>query len=946
MNFKILMTMMLLALTLVFPACQSNNGETPASSSSVDNNSTVGGSNPTPEANVSTDIKTLSLVNDTLTITGGKDTKDIYVVAFNANGSTNTVGEIEVQYPDTSAKYGFVTPSSGVIKDGRVNFQYTAPDDITDLNNTRAEFKFYDKSNPNVSVLLHVDFNATGNYVTTDPVLSKLILSQANLTINSDNQREELVLQAYTDQSTTNISTTLYLKYPQDLINSGVSIGELPSSLEVVDGTAKFSYSGVPNLSQTIADLNAKGITNPIAVNIYDPTTGTNTDLNLNFSQPAADAKYANYELSVIPENNFTISTPSQKQVIDVYLEDNATNKPVAGELVNLDFFNGAKGSMNLFSATTDANGHVAFEYTAPSDISDLNGTSLSFNFALDGNTSTTVSTQAIFAMEKTKMVISDDNITVTKNGESVAIDVYVYDKDNVPYNGGNVKITYPDTVLSGTDIGSFASSSVAVTNGKASFVYTAPSPLEANTSTSFTFYFDLQPELSKKDVKISFEPDAGQVVIKNYTLKATYETTQNLETTKGMTFYVADEDGVKVNDSNMTSVEISSLNANLGILQNTDGTENSSFTVTNKNNVQMNLKTGTVSGVIPIKVLAKFKDANNNDQNLTKVFNVVVLSGPPTAMSLSYASTSQDSEHAKFIENWVLTVTDKYNNRVNTNPAVSMGMITGYATSSSTPTSASPASYLYFDDTTGNGTLTDATPDTFDAAQNSFNNVDLVNDVLVLFGGDGYKFNAYGKWDIDSKQTPSQLTLKDDFNGSNVTGLGYAVGHNFRNEVCSGNQVVANVYPKDNNFILSSTGSLIIQVEYDYYLVGKTTVLWANIVGKNNNLSGRIGLGRKVTLRGQGLTGGSENFAKDQIGVRRLYIDITNTVEKYKNANFGYAVEVTGDGNTYDVVGSSMDSGITSCVNSGVAYVDVNITNAANTGVVKLVKVLPSNEF
>jgi hypothetical protein len=141
----------------------------------------------------------------------------------------------------------------------------------------------------------------------------------------------------------------------------------------------------------------------------------------------------------------------------------------------------------------------------------------------------------------------------------------------------------------------------------------------------------------------------------------------------------------------------------------------------------------------------------------------------------------------------------------------------------------------------------------------------------------------------------------------------------------------------------------MIIQVEYDYYLTGKSVILWSNLVGESNNTSTKIGLAQKITLRGSGLTGETYQYAKGFQGLIRLNISISDTVEWYKNANFGYAIVVTGDDTNWTIQGDSMQDGnITDCtLNGGVGYVDVNITNpAGSAGEIKLVNVLPSSEF
>ena len=1054
---KLFLLSSVLLLSVAMSGCQGNNSDTTEGES--DTNSTI----PPPSGDVNQTVTKLTIVNgNSITVTGSGEVKTVNVVGFNANSSMDVVGEVTFQYPSDSLNgvdLGYITPSKLKLVNGLAQFEYKAPDNLKareDAGYTGATFKFYEVENPSVSIDLRVDFNSSSSYTTTPPVLKTLILSEKELTLKINSETKSLNILAFTDQGTTDIDTTIKVKYPADVISAGIDIGYINPTINIVEGKAVFNYEAPQNIEKTVADLQSKGLGHSVVVKFYNTDSGIETFLTLNFLTSSIDPKYSNYKLTVVDENR-TIAKAGEIQNFEIYLSDTNSSTPVSGERINLTFFDGSKGSIDSFSATTDDRGKATFIYTAPSDLKDLNNTTLEFKLDNDLTKVTTatlyvssqvtqkpiltvdaidskitlskngehvkviikafnnnnepfnsgkiivrypadivngtvsggsflqsevaiVNGEAVFdfvgpdplksspALNFTfvysedsatstvlsvnyipdvpKIVFNDSNITITKNGEVRAISMIVYDKDNAYYPDGYVSIKYPDSVLSGKNVGSFDSSSVSLVNGKATFTYTAPNPLDGNESILFTFYHSAQPLLSEADLNISIVPDAGQIVLTNYTLDAIYETSMDLNISKQMTYFVSDDQGNKVADSNMSSITVKILNTALGSLEDSDGNTGTTLSVNNKNNVQMNIKTKTLSGILPIQVDTVFKDVNNKEQNLTRVFNIVVLSGPPTAASLSYAGTTQKSESAKFIENWVLTVTDKYNNLVNTTPAISMGMVTGYTTSSAT--TANVANYLYYSASVNDGNLTNTNPDTFKSSKNVFDNVDLVNDKLILFGGNGYLFGTYGKWDIDSFSS-NELTLKDDYNGTDKTGLSYAVGHNFRNEWCSNDPVVSNVYGKDNNNTLGTTGSMIIQVEYDYYLVGKSVLLWANFVGENNNTAGKIGIAKKVTLRGNGLTGESYSYAKGFEGVVRLSVHITDTVEYYKNANFGYRVEVTGNDTNWTISGSSMQDGnITNCsLNSGVAYVDVNITSeAGSAGTIKLINVLPSDEF
>ncbi len=548
-------------------------------------------------------------------------------------------------------------------------------------------------------------------------------------------------------------------------------------------------------------------------------------------------------------------------------------------------------------------------------------------------------------------VVLPISTAVLTLNGEAVQISVRVFDSINIPSSEGNVKIAYPDDAITGRDIGSFDKLSSTVINGVASFTYTAPSKLDLNTSDiKFGFYHD-SDVANIKTYTFSISPESNQTVSKNYALYSTLENSSvsmSLNTEKSITFYVNNDSNQSLLDSDISFINVVSLNPNIATLKDiTTNNIGSNITFINKNSITINARSNTLSGVVPLHVTAEFRDSNGATKSIDKVFNIVVLSGPPSAMSLSYASTEQVPERAKYIEKWVLTVTDKYNNLVNTNPVVSMGMMAGYAQSSA-PT-GNVANNLYYLPSAGQGTLSNSF-DNITTAIPAFGNVSQSNEYLVLFGN-GYTYNASGKWDIHAVNTTT-LNLVDDYKGSETHGLGFAIGNNYRQDACEeGVEWVGNVYPEEaNNYIIDSTGSKRINVEYDYYLTAKDVMLWVNLTGAQHSDEStvRIGEARKITLRGSGLTSETFTFPGGYRGVVRLHVTLDGTKEWLKNANFFYAVSVDSIDVNWSVIDDSMANDITYCSGqSGVSYVDINITdNSLTGGTVKLVNVSPIAEF
>ena len=554
-------------------------------------------------------------------------------------------------------------------------------------------------------------------------------------------------------------------------------------------------------------------------------------------------------------------------------------------------------------------------------------------------------------------VVLPNSASVLTTNNEIVTIQVKAFDSANNPYSSGKIVKINPDSVLTGRDIGSFDKFESTLTNGVATFTYTAPKDLKKDKSSIvFGFYHDSN---ASKVIQytMSIVPEVNQTILTNYSLQVSNPTDVKvgLNSSKLLSFGVYDANNNQIDNSSLKSITMTSLNPSLGTFEDTSGNSGTTITIKDKNNVTINIITNTKSGVVPIKVDAVFTDVNNKEQNLTKIFDVIILSGPPTAMSLSYAGTDSQIKKniAKMVERWVLTVTDKYNNLVNTNPSISMGMLAGYAKSSVAVNNS--ANYLYYLPSRGNGTL-NALDDTFTIPMEAFENVNednrRGNEYLVTFG-DGYTYNASGKWDIN-KDSNTTFTLIDNYEGDDTSNLGFAVGNNFRQNACAeAEESVGNIYPDANNYILDATGNMILNVEYDYYLTGKDVVLWVNLVGAQNSIDKivRIGEAKKVSLRGTGLESETYSFSAGFSGTVRLHIFIKDTVEYLKNANFGYAVEVASDGASWSVTDTSMNHGITYCYGAqnqnGESYVDVTFSSPTpNAGTVTLTNVLPANEF
>ena len=582
----------------------------------------------------------------------------------------------------------------------------------------------------------------------------------------------------------------------------------------------------------------------------------------------------------------------------------------------------------------------------------------------------------------KSLVFLSGSSVTLTQNGQAYTVDILVLGPDNAPAESGTVKIAYPEKIKSGVDIGYFNTNSVDVVNGHATFSYVGPQNLAervaaGDTSTQFGFYLVDQPQ-NVSLLTFNYSPTPNQIILTSYDLgwnKEVSETSMGIESTTKLSFYIENDKQEKIKDSAVTSITIS-LENKIATLQDSTGNTGTTLTFSGKNNVSVTIASNTISGLVPIRVDATFLDANGKPQTLTKVFNMTILSGPPTAMSISYLGTYQDDDNAKFVDKMIVTVTDKYFNQVNTQPAIATAVIAGYernATTNARMHSAILDANVTISKDSENRTIITAT-------NNDVNFSDAkkwaVADIVATFAN-GYSYQGSGKWDIDFNQTgmaDNQIRLIDDVNLSSVSPtpaplpvFGFAVGRNYRQDTCRrGREWVG--YTKVNNpegNVLTKEGYAEIDIYYDYYLVGKNVVLTVNILGKDvnlivnnpdkfpedNNSKVMTKIGESVThlLRGNGLEASSVTIPAGFDGNVTIPIKIANTGEWYRNANFGYDV-VPSDKvvvNQVRYVSNIGQCELAKGAGEGVAFVELDVNNTGTeTGSVKLANLITGYEF
>jgi len=432
-----------------------------------------------------------------------------------------------------------------------------------------------------------------------------------------------------------------------------------------------------------------------------------------------------------------------------------------------------------------------------------------------------------------------------------------------------------------------------------------------------------------------------------------------NLE--KDFSVMLKDANGTLLNnDFEITKIEVVSENTVIAQILNKDtGEAKNSLLLENKNDASFTLVSKKLSGIAPIRVNVSFNDTNRKAKTISTLISVPVMSGPPSAISISYVGTGQDEARAKYIEEFAVSVTDEYGNRVNTRPYISLGAIVGYSVDgreSSNQETASTKRLYYGQNDIEQGIANGRVDPLGDESPNTTNFEDMTNgrtnvfkwvnaegansDKLVVFGK-GKNYEAMGKWDF-SKIDDNTLKLEDDYHGLFRGDLSYAIGRNYYQDQCLDDSREWLGTTDSETYQLDEEGTVIVSYKYDYQLMGKDALVWVNLNGYQSDTGKitRLGEVTKHTLRGKGLRRIPEgtisieaNATQPTTVTYEIWHDGAKNVP-YRNAHF-WARELSSNDCTVLSVQSSNEVDARSCggVREGRSYITYTLQATEEKG-------------
>ena len=735
-------------------------------------------------------------------------------------------------------------------------------------------------------------------------------------------------------------------------------LGSINSSTVTTNaaGRAIFKYTAPANLDI----INGQSTTVTVSYNDEGTTIRETIKISIRKALEEVSEQYSFQNATSI-----TIGKGNESKNISIDLV-NSSGIGVSGEVVQITNIPSEFGSINTSKTTTNDAGRATFFYTAPENIDSIDGksTMVKISFIMEG--SATISQSISITIKKsTDTVVGDKtlptivipnelrDITLKTNSKSFDIPIKVY-KDVAPYTSGSVSVELPEKVLNGADVGSFTAFTVPVNEqGIALFHYTGPVNLKAlidagDKGSTFKFYHEDNPaEENRQSLQINYAIADDIYIPVDYELSLTTENNDFSmgipELQKTFTILLKDKKGniIKNSDVNFTKINVETQNSLIAQIYDTVNRDSvNNLTLKNENSASFIIKSKKLSGIVPLKATVTFLDINKEEKELSSIINVRVMSGPPSAISVSYVSTGQDEARAKYIEKFAISVTDEYGNKVNTRPYISLGAIVGYTVDGkeSSGHETNDTRRLFYgrneiSKSSANGVI-DALGDelvnttNFEDTTNSRSNVfKYVNaegansDKLVVFGA-GKNYEAMGKWDFE-KIDNHTLKIQDDYFGEYRDGLYYAVGHNYYQDQCQddGREWLGST--DSESYQLDEQGTVQISYKYDYHLTGKDALIWVNLNGYQSDTKKdtRIGEVVKHTLRGRGLRQvpeGGYSLDKGQSGYAHFVIWHENAPERYRNANFAHAI-LAGSTCSYTRVASSNWNDARTCKNGRV---------------------------
>ena len=498
-------------------------------------------------------------------------------------------------------------------------------------------------------------------------------------------------------------------------------------------------------------------------------------------------------------------------------------------------------------------------------------------------------------------------------------------------------------------------------TSGDAVFNYTSPASM---LDTNMTVKFCLESDLSVCDTAIIVLTTSKIVppieLIDNINYLITFKPkggANNLQLGARNNAIVSliDKDTQKSIPSNrIKNITVSSEDVSVLKLTPEGGGEPSgSLNISNRNDVSILLTADEVnSGLVPLKIVIEYFNLNGILKTRGQLFSVAVLSGAPTAFSITSAGVAYNSETKQFEQKFIVQATDSSANPISTSGVINVSAMASFAKD------AAGREILY--GRHSNGVSATLSPDGQKAqieltsgGLTPFNTTNIdENRAFVAVFGNVNTYEANGKWNIKKGSlSGDSIKFTNNYSGGVYSGLGMAVGYNYRDKFCSSTyeESVVVIDSSDGKYSLDETGKAFVVLKHDAYMIGKRIMLMVNMTGLNPSTGKlqRTGEVHETTLRfNKYLISKSFSIPKSRTNYSiTMYGSIaTGTPDIYSllNSKFSCGIDASDGITSIKLV---EENNPTSCAGKGIAFQTYEVSTSADGGTVTFGKCVPESE-
>ncbi|MFK5976329.1 MAG: hypothetical protein QM493_07470, partial [Sulfurovum sp.] len=663
---------------------------------------------------------------------------------------------------------------------GKASFTYTAPSDLTGFTPILINLIFTENG---VTLTKSIVINST---TIPTPIDTFILVNENNITINYASQTKEIAVQV--------------IKNGVPVVGESVTAKSIPISFGRIenitvttgsDGYARFNYIAPDTLTNG---------TQPI---ILLHTDIDKVEATATATLTVAKIDYSNYSITVIP-TDINITLPEEFKVVSVYVNDN-NNRPAKDITVSIDYFNQVLGVMDKYSGITDINGHIDFNYVAPSNIDSLDGNTSHFDMYLNADTSIRESVNLSFSKSVTLIEVADiyinpSTLKVIQANEVKKVKITAVDVKNF---GVSTKFKIQNPALTSTDYGSFDVNEFTTDSlGNFEVTYTAPADIGGLADRNISI-IELETNI-ERILTLTFQQPNSQEILYDLNLSVDNKIEVDGTGTFGITIRESGNPDTYIDKINVIDVNASMEFPTMLSFASNAPTINYSGKSANSYKVYAK----QFSGVAIINVSATIFDGVNN-VTLTQRFPVVILSGALSSMSMFHSRNSFDVNTGLYKDYYTIHAVDKYGNPIQSGTALHPSLINNVKAEGHT------------------GSIT---PSIFTDTNANFNNsniVDTEDRIIILPSSSSTSKYAIGDWSINT-HTNTTLSLAELYGDVNIpAGLSYVVGN--ENGFAQDKIAIADISGENNVYLTDSQGNAEFVVTYDPALKGEIYYLAAN---------------------------------------------------------------------------------------------------------------------